>query len=229
MTDQGGDDCQAEGQGGRLSRLERFQNLLDAIEACDWQDAEMVMSTVLEEARADAPLVPFGDIEDDAEFWAAMATYEELRAYFLACGKRLARRQLGRRGKIRLAQLLLADLPDEDRRAVVASTRSGGAGRRLSSPNAARRKGLADERAGRAPNERRDARKSVGNMPGGTAIEARDVAQAASPLPALRQRRRHGQEGRRSRQSWPRKSPPARTLLAGDRPQLISSMKRSPR
>nr|QXO85676.1 hypothetical protein [Paracoccus sp. (in: a-proteobacteria)] len=35
MTDQGGDDCQAEGQGGRLSRLERFQNLLDAIEACD--------------------------------------------------------------------------------------------------------------------------------------------------------------------------------------------------
>ena len=134
MTNQREDDCQAEGQGGRLSRLERFQNLLDAIEACDWQDAEMVMSAVLEEARADAPLVPFGHIEDDAEFWAAIATYEELRAYFLACGKRLARRQLGRRGKIRLAQLLFADMPDEDRRAVIATRRSGGAGRQVIQP-----------------------------------------------------------------------------------------------
>ena len=69
----------------------------------------------------------------------------------------------------------------------------------------------------------------MGNVPGGTATEGRDVAQAASPLPALRQRRRRGQEGRRSRQSWPQKSLPARTLLAGDRPQVISSMKRSPR
>ena len=129
-----GNDCQAEGQGGRMSRLERSHNLLDAIAACDWYDAEMVMSAVLEEARADAPLVPFGDIEDDAEFWAAMATYEELRAYFLACGKRLARRQLGRRGKIRLAQLLFADMPDEDRRAVIATRRSGGAGRQVIQP-----------------------------------------------------------------------------------------------
>lgn len=69
-----------------------------------------------------------------AEFWAAMATYEELRAYFLACGKRLARRQLGRRGKIRLAQLLFADMPDEDRRAVIATPRSGGAGQQVIQP-----------------------------------------------------------------------------------------------
>jgi len=117
-----------------MSRLEGSQNLLDAIAACDWYDAEMVMSAVLEEARADTPLVPFGHIEDDAEFWAAMATYEELRAYFLACGKRHARRQLGRRGKIRLAQLLFADMPDEDRRAVIATRRSGDAGRQVIQP-----------------------------------------------------------------------------------------------
>lgn len=134
MTNQGGDDCQAEGQEGRMSRLGRFQNLLDAIAACDWHDAEMVMSAVLEEARADAPLVPFGDIDDDAEFWAAMATYEELRAYFLACGKRLAHRDLGRRGKIRLAQLLLADLSDEDRKAALAAARTGSTARQVIQP-----------------------------------------------------------------------------------------------
>ena len=134
MTNHGEDDCQTEGQEGRMSRLGRFQNLLDAIAACDWHDAEMVMSAVLEEARAAAPLVPFGDIDDDAEFWAAMAIYEELRAYFLACGKRLARRQLGRRGKIRLAQLLLADLTDEERQTVVAPPRTGDAGRQVIQP-----------------------------------------------------------------------------------------------
>lgn len=134
MTYRHGNNCQAEGQGARMSRLERSQNLLDAIAACDWHDAEMVMSAVLEEARADAPMVPFGDIEDDAEFWAAMATYEELRAYFLACGKRLARRQLGRRGKIRLAQLLFADLTDEDRQTVVATPRTGDASRQVIQP-----------------------------------------------------------------------------------------------
>lgn len=117
-----------------MSRLERSQNLLDAIAACDWHDAEMVISAVLEEARADAPLVPFGDIEDDAEFWAAMATYEELRAYFLACGKRLARRRLGRSGKIRLAQLLLADLSDEDRKAALAAARTGSRRRQVTQP-----------------------------------------------------------------------------------------------
>ena len=99
MTNHGGDDCQAEGQEGRMSRLGRFQNLLEAIAACDWHDAEMVMSAVLEEARADAPLMPFGEIDDDAEFWAAMATYEELRAWFLACGRRLAQAAALRRSR----------------------------------------------------------------------------------------------------------------------------------
>lgn len=134
MTYRHGNDWQGEGQGGRTSRLERSHNLLDAIAACEWYDAEMVMSAVLEEARADAPLVPFGDIEDDAEFWAAKATYEELRAYFLACGKRLARQQLGRRGKIRLAQLLLADLTDEERQTVIATPRTGDDGRQVIQP-----------------------------------------------------------------------------------------------
>lgn len=68
----------------------------------------------------------------------------------------------------------------------------------------------------------------MGNVLAGTALKSRDVALAASPFLALRQRCRCGQEGRRSRQSWPRKSRPAKTLLAGDRPQLISSMNRSP-
>lgn len=96
------------------TRLARMHRLLDAIAECDWDDAETVMSAVLEEARAGSPVTAFGEIEDEAGSWAHLATYEELRAYFIACGRRLSTRQLGRRGRLRLAQILLTSISDDE-------------------------------------------------------------------------------------------------------------------
>lgn len=108
---------------GQAERLVKLRALIDAIAACEWEDAQMVLSEVLQEARAGQPEMAFGPIEDEAEFWARLATFEELRAYFIACGRRLVRKQIGRRGKIRLAQVLFSDMPEEDRQAVVAGLR----------------------------------------------------------------------------------------------------------
>lgn len=72
------------------------------------------MSAVLEEARVGTPTVAFGEIEDQAKFWARLATYEELRSYFIACARHLSRRKLGTRGRIRLAQIIMGDMSAEE-------------------------------------------------------------------------------------------------------------------
>lgn len=97
-------------------RLARANALIEAALRCDWQDAEMVMSSLLEEYRAGPPMPALADIEDDAAFWAQMATFEELRAYFIACGKKLVRAGLGIRGRVKLARRVLGDLPADQRR-----------------------------------------------------------------------------------------------------------------
>src|SRR5690606_21063216 len=51
-------------------RLARANALIEAALRCDWQDAEMVMSSLLEEFRAGPPLPALAEIEDDAAFWA---------------------------------------------------------------------------------------------------------------------------------------------------------------
>ena len=76
----------------------------------------MVMSSLLEEYRAGPPMPVLADIEDDAAFWAQMATFEELRAYFIACGQKLVRAGLGIRGRVKLARRVLGDLPADQRR-----------------------------------------------------------------------------------------------------------------
>ncbi|SFA62545.1 hypothetical protein SAMN04487972_1518 [Paracoccus halophilus] len=97
-------------------RLARANALIEAALRCDWQDAEMVMSSLLEEYRAGPPMPALADIEDDAAFWAQMATFEELRAYFIACGQKLIRAGLGVRGRVKLARRVLSDLPPDQRR-----------------------------------------------------------------------------------------------------------------
>ncbi|RJE82371.1 hypothetical protein [Paracoccus onubensis] len=97
-------------------RLFRVCQLLDAIEACKWEDTEPVIVAILEEARIGAPDVPFGDVEADADFWAGLATYEELRAYFIASGRKLVNQQLGQRGRMRLIKCILASMSADERR-----------------------------------------------------------------------------------------------------------------
>lgn len=119
MRDEPFSQAASEGSSADLDqgeRLARANALIEAALRCDWQDAEMVMSSLLEEYRAGPPLPTLFDIEDDAAFWARMATFEELRAYFIACGQKLIRAGLGVRGRVKLARRVLSDLPPDQRR-----------------------------------------------------------------------------------------------------------------
>lgn len=100
-------------------RLIKVQELVAAIYAAEPSDAVVVMGVILEEWRAGAPLVAFVDEDDEAASWAALATFEELRAYFIAAGRQLAEYPLGGKAAARLAQRMLAELDPEDRVAVL--------------------------------------------------------------------------------------------------------------
>ena len=108
-------------------RLYRVRQLLDAIAACEWEDTEPVIVAILEEARIGAPDVPFGDVEADADFWAGLATYEELRAYYIASGRKLVNQQLGQRGRMRLIKCILASMSADDRREALSGLPCGNA------------------------------------------------------------------------------------------------------
>lgn len=125
MTEKEGTASRRAGRRDSAGRLDKARALMDSIAACEWEDAEVVLSAVLDEARVGSPGTGFGPIEDEAAFWAQLATFHELRAYFFACGKRLLGHQIGRRGKLRMAQALFADMSEEDRQAVVAGVTPG--------------------------------------------------------------------------------------------------------
>ncbi len=96
-------------------RMESIRALIAAIDACQDGDAELVMAAILEERRAGMPGAPLGTIEEEAETWAALASLEEARAWFLACGRRLTDFPLGPKGRTRMAIRMLEGLPPEDR------------------------------------------------------------------------------------------------------------------
>lgn len=118
MADAAGLDCGEMSPGLRLSRV---AELIDAIYACDPDDAEHVLSVVLEEWQTETPMPPFLDAMSDAEFWAHAATFENLRAVFLAAGQRLARNPLGRRGRIRMIQRLMEGMSDHERQEIMSA------------------------------------------------------------------------------------------------------------
>ena len=76
-----------------------------------------MLSVVLEDWQTGTPMPPFLDAMSDAEFWAHAATFEDLRAVFIAAGQKLARYPLGPRGRIRMirtdAVTFGVDTPDE--------------------------------------------------------------------------------------------------------------------
>lgn len=117
MADAAELNCEETSPGLRLSRV---ADLLDAIYACDPDDAEHVLSVVLEEWQTGAPM-PFGlDAMGDAEFWAHAATFEDLRAVFIAAGQKLTRYRLGERGRLRMIQRLLERVSDGERKRLLA-------------------------------------------------------------------------------------------------------------
>lgn len=106
-------------------RLVLVADLIQAIYLCHPEDAEHVLSVILEEWRSGMPLPTFLDVESDAKFWAHTATFEELRAIFFAAGRKLARYPLGRRGRLRLVKRLVEDLTAEERRDLVRGLAEG--------------------------------------------------------------------------------------------------------
>ncbi|MBU3031741.1 hypothetical protein [Paracoccus marinaquae] len=100
-------------------RLSRARDLVDAIHTCDPEDAERIMSIILEEWRTGAPGASFLDATSDAAFWARTASFDDLRAVFLAAGQKLARYRLGPRGRIRMVRRLLEDLDGDERRRIL--------------------------------------------------------------------------------------------------------------
>ena len=116
MADESGwtDERMSPGQ-----RLSRVRDLVDAIHACDTKDAEHIMSVILEEWRTGAPGASFLDATSDAEFWAGDATFDDLRAVFLAAGRKLAKYLLGPRGRMRMVRRLLEDLDGDKRRRIL--------------------------------------------------------------------------------------------------------------
>ena len=100
-------------------RLARADRLIEAISACDWRDAEVILSAFLEEYRAGPPLPALIEIEDEAAFWASISTYDELMAYFIACGRKLVRRNFGRRGRVQMAARALQGLTAQERRQAI--------------------------------------------------------------------------------------------------------------
>ncbi|WP_299846357.1 hypothetical protein [uncultured Paracoccus sp.] len=102
----------------RPRRAAAIERLFAAIADCREDDLRFILSSVLEDICAGEPAPGFYGVDQEAEMWAALASYDELRGYFFACGDRLSKGGLGTRGKIRLVQRLMEDMTPAERAAV---------------------------------------------------------------------------------------------------------------
>ena len=71
-------------------RAERATTLCLAIRACEPSDACEIMAAALTDLSAGMPIAPLYNPMNEARSWAEMATRDELKAYALACFKRLS-------------------------------------------------------------------------------------------------------------------------------------------
>lgn len=103
---------------GRVAAMRRIS---EAVAASDEDDARAILGLILEDLGAGEPAPGFEEVEIEAENWAALAAYDELRAYFFAIGERLKHQMLGKRGQMRLASRLMSGLSADDRATVLTS------------------------------------------------------------------------------------------------------------
>ncbi len=102
------------------ARLNRVAELVEAIRACHPEDAELVLAVFLEELRGNDPGPDLIEAQGDAEFWAGLASFDQLRAYFIAAGSRLIRYPLGLNGRKRMIRVMLDGMPAPERRLAIA-------------------------------------------------------------------------------------------------------------
>lgn len=93
--------------------------LCDAIANCHPEDAAQIMAAALDDIGAGDPPMrdPFGDLREDATFWADCAHPIELEAYFASALKRLGSVALGIKARKRLFVALWQSFPLADRQA----------------------------------------------------------------------------------------------------------------
>ena len=98
-------------------RMERAEALCDALGECHPADAREITAAYLDSMAAGDPQPhdPFGDLRNDAAFWADCAHPGELEAYFAAILKRIGDRALGIRARKRLFAALWESFDTADR------------------------------------------------------------------------------------------------------------------
>lgn len=96
----------------------RLTELLGAIRAAPADEANQVMSCILEDRRAGGPVdTTWGDIREDAEWWADVATPPEIEAVVAAGLRRIERALFAVAARKRLFVALWEAMPQADRRA----------------------------------------------------------------------------------------------------------------
>ena len=100
-------------------RMERAEALCDALGDCHPADAREIAAAYLDSMAAGDPQPhdPFGDLRNDAAFWADCAHAGELEAYFAASLKRIGDRALGIRARKRVFAALWESFDTADRMA----------------------------------------------------------------------------------------------------------------
>ena len=98
-------------------RMERAEALCNALGDAHPDDAKAITAAYLDAMRAGDPQPhdPFGDLRNDAAFWADCAHPGELEAYFAASLKRIGDRALGIRARKRLFAALWESFDTADR------------------------------------------------------------------------------------------------------------------
>lgn len=96
--------------------------LLAAIEACDGNDAAQAMCWVLDNVRArlPAPMDPWGNAREEAEYWADIATPVELEAYAAASLRKIERTSFCEGARKRIFAAIWESFDDSDRRSFLA-------------------------------------------------------------------------------------------------------------
>lgn len=72
------------------ARIRRARALCEAIGDCHPQDACEVMAAALADLSAGMPIAPLFDVMGEARSWAEFATRAEVKAYALACYRRMS-------------------------------------------------------------------------------------------------------------------------------------------
>jgi hypothetical protein len=99
-------------------RASRALALCDAIAACEPEDAAQIMVGALDDIAAGMPgLYLWGDLRDDAKFWADSAHPAELEVYTVAGLRKLGRIAVGLTARKRLLVALWSGLSPADRAA----------------------------------------------------------------------------------------------------------------